>query len=54
MCVREMLEITEELLEKKVMNLIWGLSFTRHLATDIPSKGKGFAIVCVGSPPKTP
>ena len=36
-CVREMLEITEELLEKKAMDLIWGSSFTKHLATDIPA-----------------
>ena len=38
-CMREMLEIAEELLEKKVMDLIWGLSFT---------------IIHVGSPPETP
>ena len=36
-CMREMLEITEELSEKKAMDLIWGLSFTKHLATDIPT-----------------
>ena len=32
-CVREMLEIAEELSEKKAMDLIWGSSFARRLAT---------------------
>ena len=32
-----MLEIAEELLEKKAMDLIWGLSFTNHLAAAIPA-----------------
>ena len=32
-CVREMLEIAEELSEKKAMDLIWGSSFTRRLVT---------------------
>ena len=33
-CMREMLEITEELSEKKAMDLIQGSSFTKYLATD--------------------
>ena len=36
-CVREMLEIAEELLEKKAVDLIWGSSFAKCLATDIPA-----------------
>ena len=35
--MREMLEIAEELLEKKAMDLIWGSSFAKCLATDIPA-----------------
>ena len=36
-CMREMLEIAEELLEKKAMDLIWGSLSAKHLATDIPA-----------------
>ena len=36
-CMREILEIAEELSEKKAMDLIWGLSFVKRLATDIPA-----------------
>ena len=36
-CMTEMLEIAEELLEKKVMDLIWGSLSVRHLATNIPA-----------------
>ena len=35
--MREMLEIAEEPSEKKAMDLIWGSSFAKRLATDIPA-----------------
>ena len=55
-CMREMLEIAEELLEKKAMDLIWGALFAKCLATDIPTARvkDSPSYVHVGPPPKAP